>query len=98
MTPVPAYFLSNGMLLILQVLHLYWGYLIFKVLKKFLFIKVRNSGCGKAGGGGEVRFDCPLDGNQLEPAVRPVGEAGRWGWAVGPGLTQRVSSERLQLF
>ncbi|KAJ6662913.1 hypothetical protein lerEdw1_011117 [Lerista edwardsae] len=39
-TLIPAYFFFNGMLLILQVLHLYWGYLIFKVLKKFLFIKV----------------------------------------------------------
>ncbi|NXC13305.1 CERS3 synthase, partial [Corythaeola cristata] len=38
-TPVIAYFLFNGQLLILQGLHLYWGYLIFKILKRFIFLK-----------------------------------------------------------
>ncbi|NWH82368.1 CERS3 synthase, partial [Piaya cayana] len=38
-TPVIAYFLSNGLLLTLQGLHLYWGYLIFKILKRFIFLK-----------------------------------------------------------
>ncbi|NXK38564.1 CERS3 synthase, partial [Piprites chloris] len=38
-TPVIAYFFFNGMLLILQGLHLYWGYLIFKILKRFVFLK-----------------------------------------------------------
>ncbi|KAF2973973.1 hypothetical protein EK904_001834, partial [Melospiza melodia maxima] len=38
-TPVIAYFLFNGMLLTLQGLHLYWGYLIFKILKRFVFLK-----------------------------------------------------------
>ncbi|XP_033022739.1 protein Lines homolog 1-like isoform X1 [Lacerta agilis] len=34
-----AYILYNGPLLILQGLHLYWGYLVLKILKKFIFIK-----------------------------------------------------------
>ncbi|NXW22338.1 CERS3 synthase, partial [Circaetus pectoralis] len=38
-TPVIAYFLFNGQLLILQGLHLYWGYLIFKILRRFIFLK-----------------------------------------------------------
>lgn len=42
-TPVIAYFLFNGQLLILQGLHLYWGYLIFKILRRFIFLKVSSS-------------------------------------------------------
>ncbi|XP_009955894.1 PREDICTED: ceramide synthase 3 [Leptosomus discolor] len=38
-TPVIAYFLFNGQLLILQGLHLYWGYLIFRILRRFIFLK-----------------------------------------------------------
>ncbi|KAF7239551.1 Ceramide synthase 3 [Varanus komodoensis] len=38
--PVIAYFQMNGQLLVLQALHLYWAYLIFNLLKKFIFIKV----------------------------------------------------------
>ncbi|KAM4893073.1 ceramide synthase 3 [Sylvia borin] len=38
-TPVIAYFLFNGMLLTLQGLHIYWGYLIFRILKRFVFLK-----------------------------------------------------------
>ncbi|XP_053127748.1 ceramide synthase 3 isoform X2 [Hemicordylus capensis] len=38
-TIVIAYFFFNGMLLVLQFLHLYWGYLIFRILRKFIFIK-----------------------------------------------------------
>ncbi|NXD08012.1 CERS3 synthase, partial [Nothocercus nigrocapillus] len=38
-TPVIAYFLFNGQLLILQGLHLYWGYLIFKILRRFIYLK-----------------------------------------------------------
>ncbi|XP_075287840.1 ceramide synthase 3 isoform X2 [Opisthocomus hoazin] len=38
-TPVIAYFLFNGQLLILQGLHLYWGYLVFKILKRFICLK-----------------------------------------------------------
>ncbi|KAL7980151.1 hypothetical protein Chor_001419, partial [Crotalus horridus] len=38
-TLVLAYFVYNGQLLILQGLHLYWGYLVFKILKKFIFVK-----------------------------------------------------------
>uniref|UniRef100_A0A8C3K9S0 Ceramide synthase 3 n=1 Tax=Calidris pygmaea TaxID=425635 RepID=A0A8C3K9S0_9CHAR len=41
-TPVIAYFLFNGQLLVLQGLHLYWGYLIFKILRRFIFLKVSN--------------------------------------------------------
>uniref|UniRef100_A0A670YEA4 Ceramide synthase 3 n=1 Tax=Pseudonaja textilis TaxID=8673 RepID=A0A670YEA4_PSETE len=40
-TLVIAYFVYNGQLLILQGLHLYWAYLVFKILKKFIFVKVR---------------------------------------------------------
>lgn len=40
-TLVLAYFVYNGQLLILQGLHLYWAYLVFKILKKFIFVKVR---------------------------------------------------------
>uniref|UniRef100_A0A670JAB5 Protein Lines homolog 1-like n=1 Tax=Podarcis muralis TaxID=64176 RepID=A0A670JAB5_PODMU len=39
-TFVLAYIVYNVPLLILQGLHLYWGYLVFKILKKFIFIKV----------------------------------------------------------
>ncbi|XP_060550778.1 ceramide synthase 3 isoform X1 [Pantherophis guttatus] len=39
-TLVIAYFVYNGQLLILQGLHLYWAYLVFKILKKFIFVKV----------------------------------------------------------
>ncbi|NWY01478.1 CERS3 synthase, partial [Nothoprocta ornata] len=38
-TPVIAYFLFNGQLLILQGLHLYWGYLIFRILRRFIYLK-----------------------------------------------------------
>ncbi|XP_061451301.1 ceramide synthase 3 isoform X2 [Rhineura floridana] len=38
-TVVLAYIIFNGQLLILQGLHLYWGYLVFRILKKFLFVK-----------------------------------------------------------
>uniref|UniRef100_A0A8C5SBW8 TLC domain-containing protein n=1 Tax=Laticauda laticaudata TaxID=8630 RepID=A0A8C5SBW8_LATLA len=38
-TLVIAYFVYNGQLLILQGLHLYWAYLVFKILKKFIFVK-----------------------------------------------------------
>lgn len=31
------------MLLTLQGLHIYWGYLIFKILKRFVFLKVRKN-------------------------------------------------------
>uniref|UniRef100_A0A8C6ZCV6 Ceramide synthase 3 n=1 Tax=Nothoprocta perdicaria TaxID=30464 RepID=A0A8C6ZCV6_NOTPE len=41
-TPVIAYFLFNGQLLILQGLHLYWGYLIFRILRRFIYLKVSN--------------------------------------------------------
>ncbi|XP_060611650.2 ceramide synthase 3 isoform X2 [Anolis sagrei] len=37
---VPAYFFFNIQLLILQGLHIYWGYLVFNILKKFIFVKV----------------------------------------------------------
>ncbi|TFK13076.1 ankyrin repeat and FYVE domain-containing protein 1 [Platysternon megacephalum] len=37
---VIAYFIFNGQLLILQGLHLYWGYFVLKILNKFLFLKV----------------------------------------------------------
>uniref|UniRef100_A0A8C5SC53 TLC domain-containing protein n=1 Tax=Laticauda laticaudata TaxID=8630 RepID=A0A8C5SC53_LATLA len=40
-TLVIAYFVYNGQLLILQGLHLYWAYLVFKILKKFIFVKGR---------------------------------------------------------
>uniref|UniRef100_A0A8C4W2S8 Ceramide synthase 3 n=1 Tax=Gopherus evgoodei TaxID=1825980 RepID=A0A8C4W2S8_9SAUR len=36
-TMVIAYFIFNGPLLILQGLHLYWGYFVLKILNKFLF-------------------------------------------------------------
>ncbi|XP_054858726.1 ceramide synthase 3 isoform X2 [Eublepharis macularius] len=36
---VAAYFLFNGQLLVLQCLHIYWSYLVFKILRKFIFIK-----------------------------------------------------------
>ncbi|XP_060116081.1 ceramide synthase 3 [Heteronotia binoei] len=39
MTFVIAYFFFNGMLLVLQCLHIYWGYLVFKILRKFIFIQ-----------------------------------------------------------
>nr|XP_020637401.1 ceramide synthase 3 isoform X1 [Pogona vitticeps] len=39
-TIVLASFFFNGQLLILQGLHIYWGYLVFNILKRFIFIKV----------------------------------------------------------
>ncbi|XP_077174029.1 ceramide synthase 3 [Paroedura picta] len=39
-TIVIAYFFFNGQLLILQGLHIYWGYLVFRILRKFIFIQV----------------------------------------------------------
>uniref|UniRef100_A0A8C8SS04 Ceramide synthase 3 n=1 Tax=Pelusios castaneus TaxID=367368 RepID=A0A8C8SS04_9SAUR len=42
-TMVMAYFFFNGQLLILQGLHLYWGYFVLKILSKFLFIKVSQA-------------------------------------------------------
>uniref|UniRef100_A0A803Y0A0 Ceramide synthase 3 n=1 Tax=Meleagris gallopavo TaxID=9103 RepID=A0A803Y0A0_MELGA len=53
-TPVIAYFLFNGQLLILQGLHLYWGYLIFKILKRFIFLKVSNFASQK-----DVKYQIP---------------------------------------
>uniref|UniRef100_A0A8D0EBG7 Ceramide synthase 3 n=1 Tax=Salvator merianae TaxID=96440 RepID=A0A8D0EBG7_SALMN len=41
-TVVMAYFVFNGQLLILQALHIYWGYFVFQILKKFIFLKVRG--------------------------------------------------------
>ncbi|KAL8197487.1 UNVERIFIED_CONTAM: hypothetical protein K2H54_026572 [Gekko kuhli] len=38
-TFVMAYFFFNGQLLILQCLHIYWSYLVFNILKKFIFIQ-----------------------------------------------------------
>ncbi|XP_062998250.1 ceramide synthase 3 isoform X2 [Elgaria multicarinata webbii] len=38
-TLVAAYFVFNVQLLVLQGLHLYWGYFVFNILKKFIFVK-----------------------------------------------------------
>lgn len=41
--PFPGFFLFNGLLLVLQLLHVYWAYLILRMLHKFIFLgKVRR--------------------------------------------------------
>ncbi|TSK53726.1 Ceramide synthase 4 [Bagarius yarrelli] len=36
--PFPAYYLFNGLLLVLQALHMFWAYLILRMLYKFIFL------------------------------------------------------------
>lgn len=39
--PFFSYVFLNLQLMVLQVLHLYWGYFILKMLKRCIFMKVR---------------------------------------------------------
>ncbi|XP_060797290.1 ceramide synthase 4a isoform X2 [Neoarius graeffei] len=36
--PFPAYYFFNGLLLVLQALHIFWAYLILRMLYKFIFL------------------------------------------------------------
>ncbi|XP_065414198.1 ceramide synthase 3 isoform X7 [Chrysemys picta bellii] len=79
-TIVIAYFIFNGQLLILQGLHLYWGYFVLKILNKFLFLKdlkddrsdeeeedslTDNEECMKNGSKNGSKNGCGLSRHQL---------------------------------